>query len=92
MIRWRETEIGPGGERKRALRYETLGEMSRRKASDILAQRLAAAGNTNARMRSHVTFRTIATEWEATVLRDVQSVNAEAPSVHAQEASVTAVW
>ena len=41
-IRWRKTEIGPDGTRKRGLRYETLGEMSRKQANDILTQRVVA--------------------------------------------------
>src|SRR3954469_26025598 len=44
VIRWWETEIGPDGKPQRAFRYEALEEMSRRAASDILAQRMAAAG------------------------------------------------
>ena len=40
-IRWRELEIAPDGTRRRVLRYEALGEISRGEASDILAQKLA---------------------------------------------------
>ena len=67
-IRWRETEIGPDGTQKRVLHYETLGRMSRREASEILAQKMAAASSGKVPTRSHVTFRTIAHEWQATVL------------------------
>ena len=67
-IRWRELEIAPDGTRKRFLRYERLGPMSRRQASEILAQKVAAASDTKAATRSRVTFRTLANEWEATVV------------------------
>lgn len=67
-IRWRELEIAPDGTTKRALRYETLGRMSRREASEILAQKVAAASGSKAPTRSRVTFRTLANEWQATVL------------------------
>ena len=67
-IRWRETEIAPDGTRKKVLRYEALGEVTRKIASDTLAQRLAAAGNRAAPMRSRVTFRTLASEWNASVV------------------------
>ena len=66
-IRWREIEIAPDGKRKRVLRYETLAEMPRRDAADILAQKLAAAGRKGP-VRSRVTFRTLMNEWQATVL------------------------
>jgi len=66
-IRWRELEIAPMASTRRALRYETLGEVSRRDASEALARRLAAAGGKHP-TRSQVTFRTLASEWEATVL------------------------
>ena len=66
-IRWRELEIAPDGSRRRALRYETLGQVSRRDASEALARRLAAAGGKQP-TRSQVTFRTLASEWEASVL------------------------
>ena len=48
-IRWREMEIAPDGTRKKVLRYETLGEVTRKQASNTLAQRLAAAGNDKGR-------------------------------------------
>src|SRR4030095_1425900 len=65
-IRWRELEIAPDGTRQRVLRYENLGAMSRKEASDILAQRLVEAGK--APVRSRVTFETLANQWQATVL------------------------
>lgn len=67
-IRWREKEIAPDGTARRALRYETLGPMSRKDAADILAQRLAAAGSSRAPVRSRVAFRTFASEWQAHVM------------------------
>ena len=67
-IRWREIEIAPDGTRKKVLRYEALGEVTRKQASDTLAQKLAAAGNGKAPTRSRVTFRTLAGEWDASVL------------------------
>ena len=68
MIRWRETEIAPDGTRKKVLRYEALGEVTRKIASDTLAQKLAAVNTRAAPMRSRVTFRTLAAEWQAHVL------------------------
>jgi integrase len=68
VIRWWETEVGPDGRPRRAFRYEALEEMSRRAASDILAQRLAAAGGSNSPSRSRVKFEVVAAEWERTVL------------------------
>ncbi len=67
-IRRRETEIAPDGTTRRVLRYETLGQVSRRHAGDLLAQRLVAAGNSKAPVRSRVAFRTFASEWQAHVL------------------------
>ena len=66
-IRWRELEIAPDGTTKRVLRYENLGPISRRGASDILAQKLTAASN-RVPSRSRVTFQTLANQWQATVL------------------------
>src|SRR5262249_46173365 len=40
VIRWREIEIAPDGSKKKALRYERLGEMSRKEAAERLAQKL----------------------------------------------------
>ena len=67
-IRWRETEIAPDGTRKKVLQYEALGEVTRKVASDTLARKLAAAGNRASPMRSRVTFRTLASEWDASVV------------------------
>jgi integrase len=66
-LRWREIEIAPDGTKKRVLRYERLGPMSRREAADILAQKLAK-GCGKAPTRSLVTFGTLASEWQAAVL------------------------
>jgi integrase len=65
-IRWRELEIAPDGSRQRVLRYENLGEMSRREAAKVLSQKLALAGK--GPVRSRVTFATIANQWVATVV------------------------
>lgn len=67
VIRWREREIASDGTTKRVLRYETLGQMSRKEASDILAQKVAAASS-KAPARSRVVFRDLVSEWQATVL------------------------
>lgn len=67
-IRWREVEIAPDGTIRRALRYEALGSISRGEASEILTQRVAAAGNGKAPTRSRVMFQTLAAEWQAHVL------------------------
>lgn len=65
-IRWRELEIAPDGSKRRVLRYENLGEMSRREAATVLSQKLALAGK--GPVRSRVTFETIANQWVATVV------------------------
>lgn len=49
------------------LRYETLGRITRKEATDILAQKTAAAGK-HVPQRSRVTFGAVAHEWQATVL------------------------
>jgi integrase len=50
------------------LRYEALGEVTRKQACEILNQRITAAGNGKAPTRSRVTFRTLAGEWDVSVL------------------------
>jgi integrase len=67
-IRWRELEIAPDGTRRKVLRYEALGDVSRKRASDTLNQRMSAAGNGKAAIRSRVTFRSLASDWDASVL------------------------
>jgi integrase len=66
-MRWREFEIAPDGTKVKVLRYERLGEISRKEAVEKLAHKLATAG-THAPTRSRVTFRTIAADWEAHVM------------------------
>lgn len=66
-IRWREVEIAPDGTRVKVLRYERLGDISRKEAVERLARKLASAG-IHGPIRSRVMFRTIATEWEAHVM------------------------
>jgi integrase len=61
-------EIAPDGTRRRAQRYEALGEVTRKQASDTLAQRMAAGDNGGKPTRSRVVFRTLAAEWQAHVL------------------------
>jgi integrase len=67
-IRWREMEIAPDGTRRKVLRYEALGEVTRKEASNMLANRAAGVANGNKPTRSRVTFRTLAAEWQAHVL------------------------
>ena len=67
VIRWRENEIAPDGTRKRMLRHEKLGSMSRREAGDILSQKVATAGGKTP-TRSRVAFRELVNQWQATVL------------------------
>jgi integrase len=45
-----------------------MGDVTKKQASDTLAQKMAAAGNGKAPIRSRVTFRTLASEWDASVL------------------------
>jgi integrase len=66
-IRWRELELAPNGTLRRVLRYETLGQVSRKRATQILAERLAAAGGRTP-ARSLVTFGTVANQWLKIVL------------------------
>jgi hypothetical protein len=67
-LRWRELEIAPDGTKRRVLRYETLESVSSKEASQILTQRVTAANGSKAPLRSRVAFRTMTTEWQATVL------------------------
>jgi integrase len=66
-IRWREWEIAPDGTKRRALRYEALGQVSRKKASETLAQKVVAAKGKGP-TRSLVTFRTHVGNWLKTIL------------------------
>ena len=67
-IRWREIEIAPDGKRKKVLRYEALGDVTRRVASDTLAEKLVAGRDHTTPMRSRITFRTLVSEWETSVM------------------------
>jgi hypothetical protein len=42
-IRWRELEIAPDGTVQKRLRYEALGDVTRKQAAETLAERLAAS-------------------------------------------------
>lgn len=66
-IRWREPEIAPDGRRRNALRYETLGRVSRKQASQVLAERIAVA-SAGTVITSQVLFSTIVDHWLLTVL------------------------
>jgi integrase len=66
-IRWREIEIAPDGTRQRVLKYEALGEVTRKAAAQALARKVATAGGTSA-MRSRITLRALITDWEASVV------------------------
>jgi len=66
-IRWREIEIAPDSTRRKVLRYEALGNVTRKQALEILSQRITAVGHGKA-VRSNVTFQTLAGEWDASVL------------------------
>ncbi|OLC41661.1 MAG: hypothetical protein AUH43_24175 [Acidobacteria bacterium 13_1_40CM_65_14] len=67
-IRWRELEIAPDGTIKKRLCYEALGNISRAEAGEILRRKVADAGSGGGPTRSHVTFRTLAHQWEVDVL------------------------
>lgn len=67
VIRWWEPEIARDGSKQKALRYERLGAMCRKQAAEILAQRIATAGNGKA-IRSRVVFRRLVAEWETSIL------------------------
>lgn len=67
VIRWRETEIGPDGKKRRVLRWETLTEVSKREASKILNERVTAAQGKQP-VRSKVLFETLAFQWLTNIL------------------------
>src|SRR6266700_3731441 len=67
VIRWSETELTKDGSKKRVFRYERVGEISRKEAADILAQRIAASANKPI-ARTCITFQELVNEWKATVL------------------------
>ncbi len=66
-IRWRELEIAPDGTIKKRKCYEALGNISRGEAAEILRGKVAA-GDGQRPLRSRVTFRTLARQWERDVL------------------------
>jgi len=66
-IRWRELETAPDGSTRKVLRYESLGHVTRKEATETLGQKMAATGN-HVPQRSRVTFGTVAREWQAHVL------------------------
>ena len=68
VIRWRETEMGPDNRKRRILRYENLGDISRKQAGDILTQRIVSAGTKRIISRVALTFRELVNQWQATVL------------------------
>ncbi len=65
-IRWRETEQGHDGAKKRILRYETLGRISSRQATQILNERLAVASRHIRPAR--MVFSELAEAWKASIL------------------------
>jgi integrase len=67
-IRWRALEIAPDGTIKKRLCYEALGNISRGQAGDILRRKIAEASSSAGPMRSRVTFRTLAQQWQVDVL------------------------
>jgi len=68
VMRWRETQIGADGSKKRVLRFESLGQISRKEATSILTQRIAITSSEHKVMRSRVTFAILAEQWKNTVL------------------------
>ena len=85
-----KTEIAPDGTRKRVLRYESLGEVPRKQASEVLDQPITAAGN-KLPTRSRVTFRGVASDGEVSVLPMYKHSTPNASTLHAEEAPVAAV-
>ncbi len=67
-IRWREFEIAPDGSRTKVLKYEALGEVTRKQAQDTLSERIARCAGGKGTLRSRVPFRTVANEWREHVL------------------------
>jgi hypothetical protein len=67
-IRWRQLEIAPDGAIKKRLCYEALGNISRAEAGEILRRKVAESGSSDGPIRSRVTFRTLAQQWEVDVL------------------------
>src|SRR5438067_3616184 len=63
-IRWRELEIAPDGTIKKRLCYEAVGNISRAEAGEILRRKMAEFGRSDGPVRSRVTFRTLAQQWQ----------------------------
>jgi integrase len=66
-IRWRELEIDPKGKIRRRKCHEALGNISRADAAEILRGKVSA-GDAKHALRSRVTFRTLAGQWERDIL------------------------
>ena len=66
-IRWRELEIAPDGTTRRVQRYEALGDVSRKKAAEILPQKIVTTQGSRP-TRSLVTFQTHTSNWLKTML------------------------
>ena len=67
-IRWRELEIAPDGTVQKRLRYEALGDVTRKEAAATLAERLGASNQGKTPTRSRVAFRTLVADWQAHVV------------------------
>ena len=67
-IRWRENEVGPDGKRKRVLRYARLMGVSKKEASDILAEKVALGRPGHASLHSRVLFAQIGDRWKTIIL------------------------
>ena len=90
-IRWREMEIAPDGTRKKVLRYEALGEVTRKQASDTLAQ---THGGRRQRQGADAVSRHVPNargRMGRFGSADVQALDPEASALHAEEAPVAAV-
>ena len=81
-IRWREMEIAPDGTRRKAQRYEALGEVTRKQASDTLAQRLAAGGNSSQANAIASRVPNLGGRMAGSRVADVQALDAEESSAH----------
>src|SRR3989449_4320041 len=64
-IRWRETEIMPDGGKRLVYRCESLGAVSRKKAVEVLNERIAQAST---QRRTVMTFGALAATWKSTIL------------------------
>jgi len=64
-IRWREPQSRPDGSQKRVLRYESLGGVSRKEATRILNERLAAVQLIR---RPDLNFSELVDAWKTSIL------------------------